>query len=231
MMSATYSALGRLLTYPDAELQASAEELAAVISAEGRVPVRIQKALNRLVEALKGGDIYSLQEQYVDLFDRSRSLSLNLYEHVHGESRDRGEAMAGLLELYRSEGLELATSELPDHLPVFLEFLSLLPADRAASLLSEAAHVLEAIGERLHRRGSSYRSVFGALAALAGAADAAAVAALLSEPDPDPDDLTALDEAWEDTPVTFGPDDVGCPKADALVAAMNTPSAQRPSAA
>lgn len=231
MMSATYSALGRLLTYPDAELQASAEDLAAVIRAEGRVPARIQKALDRLVEALKNEDIYSLQEQYVDLFDRSRSLSLNLYEHVHGESRDRGEAMAGLLELYRSEGLELATSELPDHLPVFLEFLSLLPTDRAASLLGEAAHVLEAIGERLHRRGSPYRSVFGALGALAGAADAAAVAALLSEPDPDPDDLTALDEAWEDTPVTFGPDDVGCPKADALVAAMNTPPVQRPSAA
>ncbi len=80
MMSATYSALGRLLTYPGAELQASADELAAVIRAEGRVPVRIQKALNRLVEDLKGGDIYSLQEQYVDLFDRSRSLSLNLYD-------------------------------------------------------------------------------------------------------------------------------------------------------
>ena len=231
MMLATYSALGRMLTYPDASLQASVGALVSEIRKEGRVPARIEKALSRLAEGLECEDLYVLQEQYVDLFDRSRSLSLNLYEHVHGESRDRGEAMAGLLALYRSEGLELATSELPDHLPVFLEFLSQLPADRASSLLGEAAHVVEAIGERLHRRGSPYRAVFGALGSLAGVADAAAVAALLSEPEPDPDDLKALDEAWEDTPVTFGPDDVGCPKADALVATMNASPTQRPSAA
>lgn len=231
MMLATYSALGRMLTYPDARLQSSASELMALIRDEGRIPARIEKALARLAEAFATQDLYGLQEQYVDLFDRSRSLSLNLYEHVHGESRDRGEAMAGLLELYRSEGLELATSELPDHLPVFLEFLSVLPSERAASLLGEAGHVVAAIGERLHRRGSPYRAVFGALGSLAGAADSAAVAALLNEPDPDPYDLKALDEAWEDTPVTFGPDDVGCPKADALVAAMKTPPGQRSSAA
>lgn len=231
MMLATYSALGRLLTYPDATLQAAADDLLDVVRREGHVPDRLVKALGRLVEMLKTSDLYELQEQFVELFDRSRSLSLNLYEHVHGEGRDRGEAMAGLLELYRSEGLELATSELPDHLPVFLEFLSQLPAARAGSLLGEAAHVLEALGERLHKRASPYRAVFGALGALSGAADKDAVAALLSEPDPDPNDLKALDEAWEDAPVTFGPEDVGCPKADALVAAMNTSPAQQPSAA
>jgi len=230
-MLATYSALGRFLTYPDARLQAAADDLLDVVRREGHVPDRLVKALGRLVEMLKTSDLYELQEQFVELFDRSRSLSLNLYEHVHGEGRDRGEAMAGLLELYRSEGLELTTSELPDHLPVFLEFLSQLPADRAGSLLGEAAHVLEALGERLHKRTSPYRAVFGALGALSGAADKDAVAALLSEPDPDPNDLEALDEAWEDAPVTFGPEDVGCPKADALVAAMNTSPAQQPSAA
>ncbi|MCP2821160.1 nitrate reductase molybdenum cofactor assembly chaperone, partial [Salmonella enterica subsp. enterica serovar Typhimurium] len=78
------------------------------------------------------------QEEYVWLFDRTRSLSLNLYEHVHGESRDRGQAMAALLELYRQHGLELSANELPDYLPAFLDFLSSLPDEKAASLLAEA---------------------------------------------------------------------------------------------
>src|SRR5205823_11381964 len=116
---------------------------------------------------LAADDLFDLQERYVWLFDRTRSLSLNLYEHVHGETRDRGPAMVALLELYRSQGLDLSANELPDFLPVFLEFLSTLPTARAASLLGEASHVLSALGERLHKRASPYRAVFGALSALA----------------------------------------------------------------
>jgi nitrate reductase delta subunit len=105
---------------------------------------------------------------------------------------------------------------------VFLEFLSILPEAEAASLLGEAAHVIAALGERLHKRGSPYRAVFGALAALSAApADRAALAALMAEPDDDPGDLAALDKLWAETPVTFGPGDKTCDKADALVAAMN----------
>jgi nitrate reductase delta subunit len=121
--------------------------------------------------------------------------------------------MVALLELYRSKGLELSANELPDHLPVFLEFLSTLPEAEADSLLGEAAHVLAALGERLHKRQSPYRAVFGALVALAAdAADAEALAALLNEPDDNPDDLAAMDKLWAETAVTFGPSDVGCPR-------------------
>lgn len=220
-MAQSYKALALLLTYPTVELQALAPEVLRVIEAERRVPPRIRQALARLVGEITGGDIYDLQERYTELFDRTRSLSLNLYEHVHGESRDRGEAMVALLELYRTRGLDLSANELPDFLPVFLEFLSTLPCDEAASLLGEATHVLDAMGERLKMRKSGYRAIFGALAALSAVpADAGALAALLSEPDADPNDLEALDKAWAETAVTFGPSDVGCPKAGALVAAM-----------
>jgi nitrate reductase delta subunit len=177
-----------------------------------------------LAERVANSDLYALQEDYVWLFDRTRTLSLHLYEHVHGESRERGQAMVALLELYRAKGLELGPAELPDHLPVFLEFLSTLPEAEAASLLGEAAHVIAAIGERLHKRGSLYRAIFGALAALSAApADRAALAALMAEPDDDPGDLAALDKLWAETPVTFGPEST-CEPASSRGPARQTPT-------
>lgn len=226
-MPHTYKALAVLLSYPEDPVREAVPAAMDVVRSEGLVPEKLQRALSRLADELSGGDPYALKENYVQLFDRTRSLSLNLYEHVHGESRERGPAMVALRELYLAEGLELGTSELPDHLPVFLEFLSQLPPERAASLLGEAVHVIEALGERLRRRTSHYRSVFGALAALAGEkADQGALRALLEEPDDDPDDLEAVDRAWEETPVTFGPESFsqgvadGCPKAAAMVQHM-----------
>ncbi|MDR6623901.1 nitrate reductase molybdenum cofactor assembly chaperone [Caulobacter segnis] len=222
-MALTYRALGLLLTYPSDELRAGLPDIESALLADPALPAPIGKALSRLVATLAAGDLLDRQEEYVWLFDRTRSLSLNLYEHVHGESRDRGQAMAALLELYRQHGLELAANELPDFLPAFLDFLSSLPDEKAASLLAEALHVLAAIGERLHKRGSPYRAVFGALTALAGQVpDAAALAALLDEPDDDPADLAALDKQWAETAVTFGPGEAGCPKV--ATAAMNPSS-------
>jgi nitrate reductase delta subunit len=228
-MSLSYRALALLLTYPTEATRALLPAAAEVLADDARIPAAIRRATGRLAEEIATADLYEAQERYVWLFDRTRSLSLNLYEHVHGESRDRGQAMVALLELYRSKGLELSANELPDHLPVFLEFLSTLPETEAASLLGEAAHVLHAIGERLHKRQSPYRAVFGALAALsADVADSEAVAALLAEPDDNPDDLEAMDRLWAETAVTFGPSDVGCPKAEALVNAMNSGPAPAP---
>ena len=234
-MARTYKALAVLLTYPTAELQALAHTAVQAVADERKVSAPIVRSLERLADELASGDLYDLQERYVELFDRTRSLSLNLYEHVHGESRDRGQAMAALLELYRSHGLELSANELPDHLPVFLEFLSTLPDGEAASLLGEASHVLSALGQRLHKRQSPYRAVFGALAALAAdPADAEALATLMAEPDDNPGDLEAMDKLWAETAVTFGPSDVGCPKAEALVTSMKqgpAPARRRPTQA
>jgi len=114
-------------------------------------------------------------------------------------------------------------SDLPDYLPVFLEFLSVVSDQEAASLIGEAAHVLEAIAERLKKRKSPYRAIFGALLSVSDKpADKAAVASLLSIEDDDPTDLEALDQAWAEEPITFGPaaPTDGCPKAEAMVANM-----------
>ena len=147
------------------------------------------------------------------LFDRSRSLSLNFFEHVHGESRARGQAMVDLLETYRAGGFEPVGPELPDHLPMLLEYLSTRPLPEAREVLADAAHIIAALAERLARRQSPYAAVFGALGALAAVPAAAELLAeIAAAPDDDPEDLAALDAAWEETVVTFGPDpNAGCP--------------------
>jgi nitrate reductase delta subunit len=200
-----HKALSALLTYPTPELKAAAAELRAVVDAEARLPAELRSGLGTLIDELGTRDIYDLQERYVLLFDRTRSLSLYLFEHVHGESRDRGQAMVDLQSLYEKHGLHLTAKELPDFVPLFLEFLSTQPEEEAQGLLAQPVHIFAALAERLAKRNSSYEAVFRALVALASAAPKAdAVSALLEEADPDADDLAALDAAWEDEPVTFG---------------------------
>lgn len=216
-MALTYRALSLLLSYPTAEAVALIPAALEAIETEGLVPERIRRRIAALAANLMEADIYDAQARYVDLFDRTRSLSLHLYEHVHGESRDRGQAMVELLKFYSSRGLELTAKELPDHLPVFLEFLSMQRPDEAAALLGQAAHVVEALRERLKKRQSIYARAFDALVHLAEAdRNAEAVRALLQEPDDDPNDFEALDKAWAEEQVTFGPDKVDCPKAALL---------------
>lgn len=224
-MANTYRALAVMLSYPTAEVAALVPSATAALAVGGIVPMALVRGLAPLARELEQDDLYDAQARYVDLFDRTRSLSLQLYEHIHGESRDRGQAMVELLKLYSSHGLELTAKELPDHLPVFLEFLSQRPADEAAALLGQAAHLLEALRERLKKRDSNYALVFDALVAIVDAdRNPEAVKALLQEPDDNPDDLEALDRAWAEEQVTFGPDKVDCPKA-ALVGRMKESAA------
>ena len=205
-MAKTFKALSALLSYPSADLQQAVGELRAVIETEALVPVAIRRQLDSLLTDIADGDLYDLQERYVLLFDRTRSLSLHLFEHVHGESRDRGQAMVDLLAMYEERGLAAVKNELPDFLPLFLEFLATLPQAEACEMLGQPAHILAALAERLRKRQSPYEAVLRALTALSSVKPKGEeVSALLALPDPDPLDLAALDAAWEDEPVRFGP--------------------------
>src|SRR5690625_4974680 len=126
-----------LLCYPTVELQEAITDIRSIVQAEPLINERNKEALGKLLDQIEQLDIYELEENYVLLFDRSRSLSLNLFEHVHGESRDRGSAMVDLLHTYQAAGFDLSSSELPDHLPVLLEFLSTRPQDEARALLQD----------------------------------------------------------------------------------------------
>ena len=199
-------ALSALLTYPSAELQLASGEISEAIENDAAISFGVRNQLHRLLTELATDDLYDLQERYVLLFDHSRSLSLHLFEHVHGESRDRGQAMIDLKAQYEKAGLFLSAAELPDFLPLFLEFLSTLPAQEARDMLGQPAHILAAMAERLRKRGSPYEVVFRALVALAAAKPKEdEISALLALPDPDASDFVALDAAWEDELVTFGP--------------------------
>ncbi|MDE0851071.1 nitrate reductase molybdenum cofactor assembly chaperone [Yoonia sp.] len=224
-MDRTLKAMSLILSYPTCELQHAMPEIGAVLASDTRLTSAARRTLRPLVEELGSRDIYALQEVFVMLFDRSRTLSLNLFEHVHGESRDRGGAMVSLVETYRAGGFDPVTSELPDHLPVLLEFLSTCPFAEAQDTLADAAQIFAALNERLIRRESPYAAVFVALGQMAGVkVDGASIAEMLALPDDDPNDLDALDEVWEDSEVLFGPDpNAGCPQVRDMLGRMDTP--------
>jgi len=206
-MWVAFKALSALLTYPTVDLQRATGEISEALDSERAIPPRVLDQLHELILELTKGDIYDLQERYLLLFDRTRSLSLHLFEHVHGESRDRGQAMIDLKAQYEAAGLEISASELPDFLPLFLEYLSVRPAREACEALGQTVHILAAQAERLRKRSSPYEAVFRALVALAAAKPKAEdVESLLALPDPDPMDLAVLDAGWEEEMVKFGPD-------------------------
>ena len=173
-------------------------------------PVVYRFAVNKVgtQAELRTGDIYDLQQSYLLLFDRTRSLSLHLFEHVHGESRDRGQALVDLKAVYEENGLMTDTRELPDFLPVFLEYLSLLERQEAQEFLQQPAHVFAALGERLRKRESKFEAVFAALVAISEVKpDAELLEVLRAEPDPAPEDFAAMDAAYEEDEVKFGKED------------------------
>ncbi|MGE0735894.1 MAG: nitrate reductase molybdenum cofactor assembly chaperone [Alphaproteobacteria bacterium] len=200
----TFKLLSALLSYPEPELFGQADAFAATLAEEGLLPARDRRALDAFIADFMRQDPLEVQERYVSLFDRNRSLSLHLYEHIHGESRDRGQAMVKLGEIYRLHGVEIAAHELPDYLPLFLEFLSLLPHKAAASLLADAVHVVAGLRERLAARGSPYAAVMSAVEALAAKpAQRAAIDEILAMLKPEADSLEALDRQWEEEAVRF----------------------------
>ncbi|HEX5091222.1 MAG TPA: nitrate reductase molybdenum cofactor assembly chaperone [Burkholderiales bacterium] len=187
-----YRALAALLAYPERELLDALAEIRAAAPA----------SLAALLDELAREPLVRSQERYVALFDRSRALSLHLFEHVHGESRDRGQAMVDLAKTYASRGFAVAGSELPDYLPAFLEFVSVLPPAEAKGMLGETADILRTLGDRLAERGSRYALVFAALLDAAG--EPGLSKRIAERPVPGEESSpAAIDKAWMDEPVNF----------------------------
>lgn len=182
-----YRALAALLAYPEAELTAASAEIRGVLACDATVLASAEPLLQRLAAT----DLITLQESYVQTFDRSPNHSLHLFEHIHGEDRARGQAMVDLMEEYKSHGFEPVCAELPDYVPLFLEFLSLVDAEEGARLLGDAVHVLAHVGRKLGESGSPYAGVLEALVYLSP---------VMPEPLSVPP-IRDMDEALE----TFGP--------------------------
>ena len=201
-MKMTLRTLAALLGYPSQELKAHAGELRGAIGGERALPAREQARLEPLLQALEIEELLDLQAAYSELFDRSRSLSLHLFEHVHGDSRERGQAMIDLGQQYLASGFFLEANELPDFVPVFLEYASCLPPSEAREMLGQPAHVFAALAERLDKRQSPYASVFHCLVELAGVRPDAQALAEIDQNTP-AEDSKEIDEEWEEAPVSF----------------------------
>lgn len=203
-MANIYRILSLLLSYPGAELQAARDEIAAALAADTLTRAIDKRRVAKLLAAICETDLYDAQERYVLLFDRTRSLSLHLFEHVHGESRDRGQAMVDLAAHYEEAGFNIAARELPDYLPLLLEFVSTRTPEAAAELLEQTGPILAVLRRRLDKRGSIYANAFWVLEALmTHAVDPAAVQPLLEQDEDDPTDLASLDRIWEEEAVSF----------------------------
>jgi len=161
-------ALALLLGYPNAALRTQLPALMDVLDQEGAVPAARRTELRSLTADLSRRDPLEVEAQYVETFDRGRATSLHLFEHVHGDSRDRGSAMVDLAQTYEKAGLHLAPEELPDHLCVVLEFASTQPPQLAQDFLGEMAHILTSIFSALLKRGSPYAAAVAAVLELAG---------------------------------------------------------------
>ena len=197
----TLKLLAVVLGYPSADLVAALPELARRFGEDASLRPGTQDALAGLLAELKRGDLLDLQERYVAQFDTGRSTSLHLFEHVHGDSRDRGQAMVDLKAMYHRAGFELATNELPDFLPAVLEYLSTRPADEVHEVLDDCVHILRAVGERLLDGGSPYAAAFSALLDLHGETPLVAGRTTGAAGRP-------LDDDWQEAPVEFGPNAV-----------------------
>lgn len=206
----TFKAFSALLSYPSQELRQALPEIADVIRGSPLVKARECQGLLDLIDELGQGELLDAEQRYVDLFDRGRALSLHLFEHLHGDGRDRGQAMVELKQLYERAGFDLTATELPDYLPVVLEYLSVRKMDEARDMLIDCAHILTSIARSLLARQSRYAAVPQALLVMAGEqpVDGAKVAPVRER-------LETMDRDWAEQPA-FGVDaasPVGIPAA------------------
>lgn len=192
-------ALGALLSYPREEVRQALPEIAGAIRASPLIAPRERRGLLALIDELAAGQLLEVEERYVELFDRGRATSLHLFEHLHGEARDRGQAMVDLKRHYERGGYELSSHELPDYLPVVLEYLSCRDLQETRDVLGDCAHILKQVGEALAARDSAYAAVLQTLIIMAGGAplDLDAVPRVVAR-------IEDLDRDWFEQPAFGG---------------------------
>lgn len=188
----TFRVLAALLRYPDADFRAAVPEMIQALAAERALPAERLAELTALIAGFRTMDPFEAEARFLETFDRGRSTSLHLFEHVHGDSRDRGPALVDLGQTYERAGLAFQGDELPDHLSVVLEFVSTQPEDVATGFLSEVEHILNAVFSALRERHSPYACVIAAVLEMTGR-EARAVTVQADQ---------ALDETWAE-PVPF----------------------------
>jgi len=201
----TFKLLGLLLTYPEGTVYSESNELLQTLRSEVLLPEKFIKKVETFLIAQKAQDLMSVQEDYVETFDRGRAHCLHLFEHIHGESRDRGQAMVDLSETYAAKGLHIDSSELPDYLPLFMEYLSRCELQDATELLGEVIDVIGVIGAKLKKRKSPYADIFTSIEVLSAVkTNTEKIETALKEAYKDPETLEELDKQWTEAEAFTG---------------------------
>ncbi len=201
----TFKILGLLLTYPEGTVYSASDELTQILRGEALLPEKSIKKIDKFLTAQKSQDLMAVQEDYVETFDRGRSHCLHLFEHIHGESRDRGQAMVDLSETYATKDLYIGSGELPDYLPLFMEYLSRCEFEEASGLLGEAIDVIAMIGKKLKKSKSPYADIFAVIEVLSAVkADKAKIAEAIEKSPKDPETLEELDAEWKEAEAFTG---------------------------
>jgi len=204
--------ISRLLDYPTEELFTARDELVTVVENANELTSQNRSQLVSFIHQLTERDLYDAQESYDLLFDRGRALSLLMFEHVHGESRDRGQAMVNLMNVYKTNGFEVYSSQLPDYIPLYLEFLSEQTTEFVEEWLGDIVHLLTMLSERLIDRECVYSVLFDALIEVSGQqVDAQARAEVIEtvKKEQRDDTVEVIDQEWEDKEIRFDDPMVG----------------------
>ncbi len=219
----TFKILGLLLTYPEGTVLDAADELLEILRAEAVLPEKSIRKIEQFLHTQNSSDLMDIQEDYVNTFDRGRAHCLHLFEHIHGESRDRGQAMVDLIDTYAEKGLYIDQGELPDYLPLFMEYLSRCKFEEARSLLGEAIDVIAAIGAKLKKRQSDYAVVFDAIEVLSAVKpDKIKIQEAIEKAPKDPESLEELDEQWKEAEAFSGNPQADCNTCNAFPNATET---------
>ena len=199
-MLKTYKILSILLSYPNEEAHEFLQEVVGTLEEENLLSSEYIKLVSEFTTNHIQTDLISWQEQYVQLFDYNHAVSLHLFEHVHGDSKDRGPAMVDLMSFYGEGGYDVTKGTLPDFIPAFLEYLSMQTPERASELLCEPLDIFGLILHKLKKRDSNYQSIFEAIISLSGQNPNDVMIRKLLEKEPN----LSMDEAYEEVPVNFG---------------------------
>ncbi|EMC7916804.1 nitrate reductase molybdenum cofactor assembly chaperone [Enterobacter kobei] len=185
-----------LIEYPDDTLWENRDEALSLIAQDA--PMLLPFARQHL-----SAPLLDKQAEWCEVFERGRATSLLLFEHVHAESRDRGQAMVDLMSQYEKAGLVLDCRELPDYLPLYLEYLSIVTDGEAREGLQNVAPILALVGGRLKQRGVAHYQLFDALLALAGSRLSSDSVTQQVSGEKRDDTRQALDAVWEEEQVKF----------------------------
>jgi nitrate reductase molybdenum cofactor assembly chaperone NarJ/NarW len=163
---APYKLLSVLLSYPDRRLIEGEDELTEAIAA--LPPSRQKTAIERFWSYWQGASPTERAQHYVETFDfnrgtRASGSGLYLSFYLQGDKRQRGMSLLHLKRLYAAAGFHLEGKELPDYLPVILEFAGFAPPGYGETILADLRPALEAVRESLHDLGSPYAHLLDAL--------------------------------------------------------------------